>query len=190
MPPPPGVVPNFDNPETLFPRVVTTHLVSVCLAFAFILIRLWTRYYVSRSMWWDDCECHLRRQLSSLSSLPVLAFYFSRFFLPLLMAFHSFCRARLIALVYVFPGALEADVYCLCCYRLGCLRLGEFLIRCVKQLSAFYARERDFLGAPTDLLTETHQLVSIGYIICSIKGSSSPTRLAFYIVVASIGVSS
>lgn len=54
-PPPPGVTPNFANPESIFTRVLTSHLVTLSLACIFILMRVWTRVIVTRAVGWDDC---------------------------------------------------------------------------------------------------------------------------------------
>lgn len=54
--PPPGVIPNFVNPESHAYQLTIT--VAVCLAFVIIAVsmRLYTKQFITKSMGWDDCK--------------------------------------------------------------------------------------------------------------------------------------
>lgn len=54
--PPPGVIPNFVNPESHAYQLIIT--VAVCLAFVVIAVsmRLYTKQFITKSMGWDDCK--------------------------------------------------------------------------------------------------------------------------------------
>ncbi|MCJ1465350.1 hypothetical protein MMC07_003968 [Pseudocyphellaria aurata] len=56
-PPPPGVIPNFVNPESRAYETIIT--VTICLAFMmpFFLLRIYSRVFVTRSVGWDDYTC-------------------------------------------------------------------------------------------------------------------------------------
>ncbi|KAL9577510.1 MAG: hypothetical protein Q9212_006315, partial [Teloschistes hypoglaucus] len=57
--PPPGVIPNFVNPESHAYQLVIT--VAVCLALVVIAVsmRLYTKHFITKSMGWDDFTCIL-----------------------------------------------------------------------------------------------------------------------------------
>lgn len=56
MAPPPGVVPNFENPESL--RKWWILMMCMCMSFStiFILLRLYTKLILIKSHAWEDCE--------------------------------------------------------------------------------------------------------------------------------------
>jgi hypothetical protein len=57
MAPPPGVTPNFVNGESLLTiAVVTVGLCMFSITLALVL-RLFTKIFIAKSMGWDDCEC-------------------------------------------------------------------------------------------------------------------------------------
>ena len=66
LPPPPGVTPNFTNPENR--SAVGLSIGSMLLGIMIFLyaIRIYVRCYVSRTIFWDDCRSCLTRTLSSL----------------------------------------------------------------------------------------------------------------------------
>lgn len=61
LPPPPGVKPNFQNPQTRAPQAHIT--VSVCsvLSVIFVVLRVHRRLRLSRSWGLDDCTCVFHR---------------------------------------------------------------------------------------------------------------------------------
>ncbi|KAI9674703.1 MAG: hypothetical protein M1817_001606 [Caeruleum heppii] len=54
MNPPPGVVPNFDNPVSKAPRLLAANIVCITLGTVFLIGRLLSRKLISRSLGWDD----------------------------------------------------------------------------------------------------------------------------------------
>ena len=54
--PPTGVIPNFIDPPSRGYEVIIA--VAICLTFMIpsVVIRLYTRIFISRSLGWDDCE--------------------------------------------------------------------------------------------------------------------------------------
>lgn len=56
LPPPPGVTPNFVNPESVTGQA---HVVFVmCLVFStlFVFLRMYTKLILLKSHGWEDCE--------------------------------------------------------------------------------------------------------------------------------------
>lgn len=70
MPPPPGVVANLDNPQDVL-RTVNFVVQGMCLAIAsaFVFLRMYTRWFIQKSMFKEDCElynsAHISANLSS-----------------------------------------------------------------------------------------------------------------------------
>ena len=57
--PPPGVIPNYQNPPN--PLQVPEHVVNVLgilLTTGFVAMRMYTRHFILKSLWWDDCKSH------------------------------------------------------------------------------------------------------------------------------------
>ncbi|KAK6956859.1 hypothetical protein Daesc_002140 [Daldinia eschscholtzii] len=54
--PPPGVVPNFENPKSLAPIGRITIAVVLPLMVIFVVLRFYTRFQISRSIGADDCR--------------------------------------------------------------------------------------------------------------------------------------
>ena len=54
IPPPPGVTPNFDNPEQGGRHVVILGLVGIPIAFLFLALRLYTKSRINRSFGSED----------------------------------------------------------------------------------------------------------------------------------------
>ena len=55
QPPPPGVTPNFANPDmTKYHRLVATLASTLAIALIFVLTRLWTRAFMVRHFGRDD----------------------------------------------------------------------------------------------------------------------------------------
>ena len=58
LPPPPGVVPNFDNPRDVGHKANITGLIICCiLATTFIAIRAYVRFFVNRRILVSDGTC-------------------------------------------------------------------------------------------------------------------------------------
>jgi hypothetical protein len=56
MPPPPGVTPNFDNPESIAHRVVVISVLGAAIAIPICLLRLYTKRRILRNFGLDDCK--------------------------------------------------------------------------------------------------------------------------------------
>lgn len=55
MPPPSGVVANFDHPESIAHRVIIVSVLGAVIALPICLVRLYTKRYILRNLDWDDC---------------------------------------------------------------------------------------------------------------------------------------
>ena len=55
-PPPPGVTPNFAHPESRGYRISITLVVCLVLCTGVVLVRLYTRYFITRMIGADDCK--------------------------------------------------------------------------------------------------------------------------------------
>ena len=56
MPPPPGVIANFDSPESIAHRVIIIAVLGAVIAIPVCLVRLYTKRAILRTFGWDDCE--------------------------------------------------------------------------------------------------------------------------------------
>lgn len=54
-PPPPGVIPNFTDPESRALRSKVVSLIGFGLMAIFVMLRLYSRGWITHSMGWDDC---------------------------------------------------------------------------------------------------------------------------------------
>lgn len=54
IPPPPGVTPNFVDPENGGRHVVILAVLGIPIAFLFLLMRLWTQFRIKRSFGSED----------------------------------------------------------------------------------------------------------------------------------------
>jgi hypothetical protein len=54
--PPPGVTPNFAHPESRGYRISITLVVCLVLCTGVVLVRLYTRYFITRMIGADDCK--------------------------------------------------------------------------------------------------------------------------------------
>ena len=54
--PPPGVVPNFDDPANL--NTLVTLTITLCVTFATlaVLLRMYTKVFILRALAWEDCR--------------------------------------------------------------------------------------------------------------------------------------
>lgn len=53
--PPPGVTPNYDNPEYIGHRMVTVNAVCLTLSTIIIALRVYTRGWIVQAIGVDDC---------------------------------------------------------------------------------------------------------------------------------------
>jgi len=56
MVPPPGVQPNFDNPETLHDPMLSTAIITTILLVTVVGVRIFTKAYIMRDMKLEDCK--------------------------------------------------------------------------------------------------------------------------------------
>lgn len=55
-PPPPGVTPNLANPTSRANEIVIVTTIFTTLAMAFVMLRFYTRLFITRSLGYDDCK--------------------------------------------------------------------------------------------------------------------------------------
>ena len=55
-PPPPGISPNFVDPQTLAPVVLTFSIVMMTIAVLFVVIRLYGNFRAPRGLRIEDCR--------------------------------------------------------------------------------------------------------------------------------------
>lgn len=54
--PPPGVEPNFVNPESTASTAIAVTVLFTVIMFIFVCMRVYTKLFVSRAKGWDDCK--------------------------------------------------------------------------------------------------------------------------------------
>ena len=54
--PPAGVTPDFNNPPSLETSVIVVVVLCLAISSFFVAMRLYTRHFVLRKLWWDDCK--------------------------------------------------------------------------------------------------------------------------------------
>lgn len=54
LPPPPGVVSNFVNPETRSPLVIAITVICLALMWPIFVLRIYTKIWLTRNFGWDD----------------------------------------------------------------------------------------------------------------------------------------
>ena len=54
--PPPGVIPNFVNPDSRGGETIVTVTICLALMVPFFVMRIYSRAFVTRSLGWDDCK--------------------------------------------------------------------------------------------------------------------------------------
>lgn len=57
--PPPGIASNFKNPVTLAKPLIVVNVLFITLMISVVAIRIYTKHYIVRKLWWDDCESYL-----------------------------------------------------------------------------------------------------------------------------------
>ena len=66
--PPPGVTPNFNDPFSLQPYNILTIAICFALTTPSVAARLYTRYFIIKSVGWEDCKSTHSLDLPNLSS--------------------------------------------------------------------------------------------------------------------------
>ena len=56
LPPPPGVVSNFENPPSEATSIITVTAVFLAFMLAMVMMRIYTKGWIIRSLGWDDCK--------------------------------------------------------------------------------------------------------------------------------------
>ena len=56
LPPPPGVQPNFVDPENHTKSTIALHTICLTLATLFVVIRIYTRQFINGKLGLDDCK--------------------------------------------------------------------------------------------------------------------------------------
>ena len=80
---PPGVVPNYDNPEHRGQGITIAAIVGTAITAIFIICRLYTRIWISRSFGKDDGECFPPMLAMSRADQLRLSLYYIRLGEPL-----------------------------------------------------------------------------------------------------------
>ena len=65
-PPPPGVTPNFVNPESRTDQIYVISAVWLAFMILMMMVRMYAKFFVLRSRTWDDCMPPPRGQLVQL----------------------------------------------------------------------------------------------------------------------------
>jgi hypothetical protein len=55
LPPPAGVQSNYVNPPSRAPLIVWSNAVGLSMMLLCVIMRLYVRSRLMRSVWWDDC---------------------------------------------------------------------------------------------------------------------------------------
>jgi hypothetical protein len=71
MPAPPGVIANFDNPESIAHRVIIISALGAVIAIPICLVRLYTKRAILRTFGWDDCKLLLRGMVENLTMMQI-----------------------------------------------------------------------------------------------------------------------
>jgi hypothetical protein len=59
LPPPPGVMPNFDHPDSIAYRLVIATTVCLVASTAVLLLRLYTKRFIVHTLGTEDCTYSL-----------------------------------------------------------------------------------------------------------------------------------
>lgn len=57
--PPVGVKPNFVNPPSQRGLIIAIAVLAISFSTISVCLRIYTRYFVNRKLWWDDCTVFL-----------------------------------------------------------------------------------------------------------------------------------
>lgn len=73
--PPPGVTPNYVDPESLAPVLVACITTCLVLMIIFVGMRLYTKLFISRAFGRDDCMSSFNQSSSFTQSFQMLAWW-------------------------------------------------------------------------------------------------------------------
>ncbi len=76
-PPPPGVTPNFENPESIGYQVIIAAFVCPAVAVLFVAMRLYTKKFIFNRFDLDDCKwscCAVKNDVDPFSDSIIVAF--------------------------------------------------------------------------------------------------------------------
>lgn len=68
VPPPPGVEPNFTNPDYRSAGIVPITAVFVTLSTAFLAVRTYTKAHIIKIFGLEDCKCSASNKLMKIST--------------------------------------------------------------------------------------------------------------------------
>lgn len=74
MPPPAGVIANFDDPESIAHRVIIVSVLGAVIAIPICFVRLYTKRAILRTFGWDDCERAPRKMLVNLTTMQMRSY--------------------------------------------------------------------------------------------------------------------
>lgn len=63
--PPPGIVPNFDNPAGTQGKIHATLIFCLVISTVFVWSRLYARFFIQKEHGWDDCKIALAASFTS-----------------------------------------------------------------------------------------------------------------------------
>lgn len=55
--PPAGMISNFDNPFSFYPWILAIGIISMVLMTLAVVIRIYTKVFIMKSMKHEDCKC-------------------------------------------------------------------------------------------------------------------------------------
>ena len=58
--PPPGVIPNFVDPPSIYPQIIVTLVLTLCISTLALAIRTYTKLRVIKAWHLEDCTSALR----------------------------------------------------------------------------------------------------------------------------------
>ena len=56
---PPGMTSNLSNPSSEAYITIIVTVILIVITAPIVLLRLYTRCFINRRLWWDDCKCSL-----------------------------------------------------------------------------------------------------------------------------------
>ena len=71
--PPPGITPNFVDPQTLAPTILAVSVVMMIWVLLFVIIRLYANFHAPRGLGIDDCKtCSIQSSIHNVYGLRLL----------------------------------------------------------------------------------------------------------------------
>lgn len=66
MLPPAGQTSNFINPPDIYMISIVSSTIGLALTFVFVGIRLYTKYFLLKKLYWEDCEYSTAKDLNGI----------------------------------------------------------------------------------------------------------------------------